>query len=360
MRMRSSISGRGTLVAQRGLVDALIEPHALAVVLFFLLWPRPRDFGLHVADVDGDVASEVGPGDHRLDAGVVGDHHADRLHALGVVGRREQDAKLVVLPDAAVASARAEHAGDRLDVVGAGAEIAQHRGDGLALAERDGAFVPGSSAGGLPAGLGQEGDVFGRDAGFEAGIGIGNAFGGISQSRMRGGRAPPGAMAARCRSSWRPRARARARRRSTAPPRSARAAGRRRDRSDEGDFRVDLGVGRVIGGAAPGAGFGEQHLCGLKEGMLADSSEVESARLPATRTNGAHAHDLAIADAAGGGVADDRGAGCWIARRRQPVGLARGGGAPVAQTASQGHLHALGYGREIGSGRRATRKRRRP
>ena len=42
------------LVAQRGLVDALIEPHAAAVVLLvlLLLLARTRDFGLEVADVD--------------------------------------------------------------------------------------------------------------------------------------------------------------------------------------------------------------------------------------------------------------------------------------------------------------------
>ena len=74
---------------------------------------------------------------------------------LRIVGRRQQDAQLVVLAHAAFAAARAEHRGDGLDVVGAGAELAQHAGDGFTLADGDGALVPGGAAGGFLFGLGQ-------------------------------------------------------------------------------------------------------------------------------------------------------------------------------------------------------------
>ena len=101
-----------------------------------------------------DVFAEIGQRHHCLDVGVAGDDDADRLQALAVARRRQQDAQLLAFLEAAVAAARAERRGDRLDFLGLGAEVAQHRGDGIALLERDGALVPGIAAGGLRGRLG--------------------------------------------------------------------------------------------------------------------------------------------------------------------------------------------------------------
>ncbi len=66
-----------------------------------------------------------------------------------------------------------------LHLVRGGAELAQDRGDGIALLEHDGAFVPGIAAGRLRGGLGQQGDVFRHDARLETGIGIAMPLGRI-------------------------------------------------------------------------------------------------------------------------------------------------------------------------------------
>ena len=55
-------------------------------------------------------------------------------------------------------------------------------------------------------------------------------------------------------------------------------------------------------GAAPGAPSASSIFAGLKEGMLADSSDTESASVAGHAHKLADAHDFAIADPAGGGV----------------------------------------------------------
>ena len=100
---------------------------------------------------------------------------------------------------------------DRRDLVGRGADLLEDRGDVVALLDGDRALVPAVAAGGLGAGLGQQRDVLGHDAGLEAGVGIRRAVGRIGQRRaaaLSAGSRPDSGSASR-RSSWRCRARAR-------------------------------------------------------------------------------------------------------------------------------------------------------
>ena len=84
---------------------------------------------------------------------------------------------------------------------------------------------------------------------------------------------------------------------------------------------------------------------GLKAGILADSSEVDKREIAGDAHEGADANDLAVADAAGLGVANDPALGVGLGRRRQTVGFARRR-RPVAR-AAQRELHAFGNGGEI-------------
>ena len=114
------------LIAHRGLVDALIEPHRGGVVLVVLV--RLGDLGAAAAQalhVDRDVFAGVGERDHRLDRAVADDDHAHDAQAAAV--GREQDAQLLAFAQAAVAAARAKHGGERADIVRRGALIAQDR-----------------------------------------------------------------------------------------------------------------------------------------------------------------------------------------------------------------------------------------
>src|SRR5262249_19065022 len=145
--------GARNLVPQRGLVDALIEPHAGAVVFLFLVVLRGGRLGaLHV---DRHVFAEVGQRHHGLDRGVADQDEPYRLKALAALDGREQDAQLGTLPEAAVAAPAAEHAGDRLDLVRRRAEVAQDAGDVVAFLDRDGALVRAGAAARLWRGLGQ-------------------------------------------------------------------------------------------------------------------------------------------------------------------------------------------------------------
>ena len=62
----------------------------------------------HALHVDRDVFAGVGERDHRLDGAVADHDHAHDAQAPGV--GREQDAQLLAFAQAAVASARPEHA----------------------------------------------------------------------------------------------------------------------------------------------------------------------------------------------------------------------------------------------------------
>ena len=98
-------------------------------------------------------------------------------------GRSGEHAQLLAFLHAAFASAGAEHREYILDLLGHGAKLAQDRADGLALFDDDEMFAPLS----VTARLGQERDVFGNDAGFEADIRVGVAFGRIVESNARCG-----------------------------------------------------------------------------------------------------------------------------------------------------------------------------
>ena len=111
------------LVAQRGLVDALVEPHALAVVLFVVVGCRTTT-RVHAGDVDRDVLAHVGQRDHRLDRAVADDDDADRLHARG---RRSAATRMRSFWPSFRPLSRprgAERRGDRRDLVGRRAEVA--------------------------------------------------------------------------------------------------------------------------------------------------------------------------------------------------------------------------------------------
>ena len=113
------------LIAQRGFVDALIEPHCGRIVLVVLVRLRDLGRGRHALHVDRDVLAGVGERDHRLD-GIAGHDHAHDAQASGI--GREQDAQLLPFAQATVAAARAQHGGEVSDVLGRGALIAQDRG----------------------------------------------------------------------------------------------------------------------------------------------------------------------------------------------------------------------------------------
>ncbi len=117
------------LVAHRGLVDALVEPHAGAVVVVIVVAVgvgRGIGDGVHAGDVDRDVFAEIGQRRDRLDHGVVGDDDAVGLQPGAGACGRHQDAELLAFLQPAVAAARPERGGDRLDLLRRRAEIAQH------------------------------------------------------------------------------------------------------------------------------------------------------------------------------------------------------------------------------------------
>ncbi len=120
---------------------------------------------------------------------------------------------------------------------------------------------------------------------------------------------------------------------------------------EERHFRVGLGAGGILGGGrrpVPARSI----FCALKGGMLADSSETESDRLPATRMNGrTRTISRLPLPRRRGGHANDLARGIGLAGRRQPIGLARRIGDAVgdaADGAAQRRFDALRHGGEIG------------
>ncbi len=97
------------LVAQRGLVDALIEPHAGRVVFVV----RLRSFRRHRYRRSSRRPTRIcryRTARPPRRSGVAGDDDADRLQRWPPGHRRHQHAQLLAFLDAAVAAARAEHA----------------------------------------------------------------------------------------------------------------------------------------------------------------------------------------------------------------------------------------------------------
>ena len=105
------------LVAQRGLVDALIEPHRRGVVLVVLL--GLRDLGAAAAQalhVDRRRTCRCRTARPRLRRAVADHDHAHDAQPAAV--GREQDAQLLSLAQAAVASAGPENGDKRADIFG--------------------------------------------------------------------------------------------------------------------------------------------------------------------------------------------------------------------------------------------------
>src|SRR5262249_15323606 len=136
------------LVAQRGLVDALVEADGVGVVVVLVGF---GDLIVDVLDIDGDVFAGVRERHDGLDGAVAVQYDPDRLQPLSAaLAGREEDAQLLAFFERALAAARAEHAGDRLDLLGGRGELAlQDRADRFALLGRDRALVPGIAAGRL-------------------------------------------------------------------------------------------------------------------------------------------------------------------------------------------------------------------
>ena len=173
------------VVAERGLVDALVEPHALAVILVVVAGVGNKR--VHAGDVDRDVFAHVGQRHHRVDRAVAHHDDADRLLTPGDRGG-DQDTELLAFLQSVEAAARTERRSDRRDFVRRAPDLLENGGDGVALLHRDGALVPAVAAGGLGAGLGQKRDVLGDDARLKARVGIGRTVGGIGERCAAAGR----------------------------------------------------------------------------------------------------------------------------------------------------------------------------
>ena len=198
------------VVAQRGLVDALVEPHALAVVVLFVAgvrrpacscWRRRPRRICPCRRARRPPRSRCRPSRSR------GSAAGARRPAVEAASTRSFWPSFRPL----ARPRDAERRGDRRDLVRRRADLLEDRGDGVALLHGDRALVPAVAAGHLAAGLGQQRDVLRHDAGLEAGVGIGRAFGGVGERRVASPMAgsPPDSGSARRRSSWRCRARAR-------------------------------------------------------------------------------------------------------------------------------------------------------
>ena len=172
------------LVAHRGLVDALIEPHPGSIVFIVIAGVGGFGDGVHALHVDRDVFAEIGQRRHCFDGGFIGDDHPIGLQPLSgaLACGRHQNAQLLAFLQPAFAAAGAERAGDGFCFLRRGALVPQDRSDGIALLDHVNAFVGRIAAGGLFFRLRQQGDVFRHHPGFKAGIGIGDsALGGVGQ-----------------------------------------------------------------------------------------------------------------------------------------------------------------------------------
>ena len=246
---------RRHLVAQRGLVDALIEPHPAAVVIIVVAAVGGLGDGVHALHVDGDIFAEIGQRGDGFDVGIVGDDHPVGLQPLAGARRRHQDAELLAFLQPAVAAAGAERGGDGFRLLRRRALVAQDRGDAVALLDDVDAFAGWIAAGDLILGLRQQRDVFRNHPGLKAGIGVGGrALGGIGQLDVRlraadvgGGVGERGvahaAVAAPVRGIAHPHQDIVERR---PPRRSSPSAGRRQVLGDERN--LGIGLGGVVGG----------------------------------------------------------------------------------------------------------------
>ena len=137
------------MVAQRGLVDALIEPHALAVVVvvFAALAATTSVLMLRTSTATYlPMSDQATTASTAVSFAMMTRIGCSRMpSASGASSTRSlwPSFRLLSLPRAPSAAVIA------LMSSGVGAELAQDRRDDVALLERDGALVPGIAAGGL-------------------------------------------------------------------------------------------------------------------------------------------------------------------------------------------------------------------
>ena len=200
-------------------------------------------------------------------------------------------------------------------------------------------------------GLGQQRDVLRHDARLEAGIGIAMPLGAHRPARrpamrVRERRVPsplPVQLAA---------SRTRARTSSIGSTAAifARGSTLARSRGDERHLGVGLGAGGSRRRGRAGASDLREHLLRVEGGMLAESSDTDSDRLPATRMNGRTRTISRLPTPPGGGDANDLARGVGLAGRRQAIGLARVGARSggAGRRAAQRGFHPLRNGGEVG------------
>ena len=201
-------------------------------------------------------------------------------------------------------------------------------------------------------GLRQQRDVFGHDAGLEAGVGIGRAVGGIGERRAAGRRQARHLVAA-LRAAGPIGGVAHAR--DDVVDRQRGCDLDARQHAGEvarhvGDFGVGLGAGAGRRSATPSAPACASSFCALNGGTLAANSEVVSDRLADTRTNGRTRTTSRSPTRVVVLIADDLARARWL-RRPAAAGRSCGRGEPVADRAdgaAQRALDPLGHGGEIG------------
>src|SRR5712692_2952490 len=139
----------GDLVLERGLVNALIEPHALAVIVLVI-----ADHGeAHVARLlDRHVTAVIGDRDRAFVALIAEDRDAQRPDLAALAALHQETNALAFLQPALLA-ARAEGIDDRGLRFRLGADVAQDAAERVAFLGDDGALRPVVAAGDFGAGL---------------------------------------------------------------------------------------------------------------------------------------------------------------------------------------------------------------
>ena len=154
------------------------------------------------------------------------------------------------------------------------------------------------------------------------------------------------------RPSWRHRARARARRRADATA-AIFARGRTLSRSRVKNETSASGSAPAASSALAGSALGlGEHLLRIERRNVGGELGHRERQIARDANEGTHAHDLAVAAAAGrGGHPDDLARGVGLAGRRQAIGLAGHVGDAIgdaADGAAQRGFHPLRHGGEIG------------
>ena len=166
------------VIAQRRLVDALIKPHAAAIVAAAVVLVRsPRHRRRHCGYRRGHIC-RVGDRCRRLDAIVAGNDHAQRLH-VSETDRRGEHPQLLAFLHCALSARAPSTAMTALDLFRA---CRPARGES-SRPSRPFSTMTLCSLQSLPLlAFRQERNVFRNDAGLETYIGVDFALGGVIQS----------------------------------------------------------------------------------------------------------------------------------------------------------------------------------